>query len=183
MDKSLPFSTSHTGAIIRDAQPDDLPHIVSLWRETLKEHVNAESDYYQINDQALKFYFNMLYRIRDTPDHYLRVVVINEYVVAFLYGYMRYLPPVFKSDKQAYISDITVQKEFRSKGIGRLLLSDFANWAKKHFANSISLNVHVANASAIEFYEKLGLKKQMYVMRAPLSKILPHLDYDPDEIP
>ncbi len=176
MEKRTSFSSNDTGAIIRDALPNDLPHIVSLWQETLIEHVQTEPDYYQTDDQALKFYFNMLDRIRETSDHYLRVATVDDYVVAFLYGYMRYLPPVFKSGKQAYISDITVQKEYRSKGIGRLLFIDFANWAKRHFANSISLNVHVANTSAIEFYEKLGLKKQMYVMRAPLSEVMSKID-------
>ncbi len=172
MEKRTSPSSNDTGAIIRDALANDLPHIVSLWKETLIEHVKAEPDHYQPDEQALKFYFNMLDRVRETPDHYLRVAVVDDYVVAFLYGYMRYLPPVFKSSKQAYISDITVQKEYRSKGLGRLLIADFTKWAKQRFADSISLHAHVANTSAIEFYEKIGLKKQMYVMRAPLSEVL-----------
>ena len=159
---------------IFDASFKDVPHILTIWNQTLKFHEELEPEHYSSGDRALKVYAEIIRMAINSPQHYVRVVkkTENQLVVAFLYGYIRNLPEVFKHRRQGYVSDISVDKNYQRKGIGEMLLKDFIKWAILKGATSISLNVHIKNKSAINFYERLGLKKQMYIMRAPIQEII-----------
>ena len=159
---------------IFDASFKDIPHILTIWNQTLKFHEELEPEHYSSGDRALKVYAEIIRMAINSPQHYVRVVKKTEnlLVVAFLYGYIRNLPEVFKHRRQGYVSDISVDKNHQRKGIGEMLLKDFIKWAIFKGATSISLNVHVKNESAINFYERLGLKKEMYIMRASIQEII-----------
>ncbi len=158
---------------IYNAKYEDLPHILAIWRHTLEEHEKMEPEHYSCCEDALRVYADILKIAINSSQHYVKVVKSDDnLVVAFLYGYIRSLPQVFKPKLQGYISDISVDKNHQKKGLGQLIFKDFVKWAMLKGATSISLNVHIKNNAAIQFYEKLGLKKQMFIMRASINEIM-----------
>jgi ribosomal protein S18 acetylase RimI-like enzyme len=69
--------------------------------------------------------------------------------------------------KHGYIYDIFVKKEFRGKGIGKILLEKAESHCREKSYSRILLMVHVNNANAIGLYNKMGFKaEQMYMEKA-----------------
>ena len=56
----------------------------------------------------------------------------------------------------AFVSNVSVLSEFRSKGIGRQLLSECHREVSRQGAATISLEVSAENRFAIEWYSKIG---------------------------
>ncbi len=69
--------------------------------------------------------------------------------------------------KHGYVYDIFVKKEFREKGIGRILLEKAQNYCREKGYSRILLMVSANNANAIGLYNKIGFKtEQMYMGKA-----------------
>jgi ribosomal protein S18 acetylase RimI-like enzyme len=69
--------------------------------------------------------------------------------------------------EHGYIYDIFVKKEFRGKGIGKILLEKAQSYCREKGYSRILLMVSVNNANAIELYNKSGFKtEQMYKGKA-----------------
>lgn len=68
---------------------------------------------------------------------------------------------------EAYITNIAVFKDYRKKGIGRMLLKAAADGASSRNCEFITLEVRVSNCAAITLYEsegfeKVGVRKNFY---------------------
>lgn len=57
-----------------------------------------------------------------------------------------------------YLEDLFVKKQFRGKGVGKKLLVEVANIAKKRECGRLEWSVLNWNKPAIDFYKKLGAK-------------------------
>ncbi len=119
---------------IKRFEPKYLNEILEIERESFKYPYD-------------KSIFLSLYRIH--PDGFI-IALYDSRVV----GYIIAIPWGFKGK----IMSIAVRREFRRKGIGRMLMEE----AIKHLANlgfkEIDLEVRVSNIEAIKLYEKLGFK-------------------------
>lgn len=62
------------------------------------------------------------------------------------------------SVKSVFITDFIIQKEFRGKGIGKMLLAKADEYAKTKSISYIKLSVFAANTNVVELYHKLGFK-------------------------
>jgi len=60
--------------------------------------------------------------------------------------------------KSLSMDDLYVRPEFRSKGIGVLLINEVINFAKTQNCKKLHCQVSEWNKPAIEFYESLGVK-------------------------
>ena len=58
----------------------------------------------------------------------------------------------------AHIEDISVAKEYRSRGVGTLLLANAYNWAKSKNLKAISLECQTNNILATRFFHKNGFE-------------------------
>ena len=65
--------------------------------------------------------------------------------------------------KTAYINDIFVRKEYRRKGIGKIIFEQLEIKAKEHDAKRVDLMVLGFNETAFELYKSLGMKPQRYI--------------------
>jgi ribosomal protein S18 acetylase RimI-like enzyme len=59
------------------------------------------------------------------------------------------------------IENLIIDEKYRKKGIGKLLFEEVKNYAKEANAKYIELNVWEFNKIAINFYNRLGMKKRI----------------------
>lgn len=71
----------------------------------------------------------------------------------------------FKKDKFAFIYELIVLPEYRSKGYGTRIIDEAVNWAKKRELTSIELNALSNNYSARAFYENVGFQEYQVKLR------------------
>lgn len=72
-------------------------------------------------------------------------------------------------EKRLHITEITVAKNFRGKGIGQKLLQQILNYAEINNYNAIDLMATSNNKKVINFYNKFGFIEERQLM-VKLSK-------------
>ena len=60
--------------------------------------------------------------------------------------------------RKGYVSNLYVQKNYRNKGIGKKLLAMSLKWLKENKVKYISLEIHLENKKALNFYRNLGFR-------------------------
>lgn len=83
-------------------------------------------------------------------------------IIAFIWGYIR---EVF-GEKKIHIGHIIVSSEFRSNGIGKMLLNKMALVANEKKVRKIELITSLDNKKAVDFYENNGFS----ITRVQLEK-------------
>ena len=67
--------------------------------------------------------------------------------------------------RYAYLMDLVVHPQFRSHGIGTLLLNAVKDWARQRRLEYVELTVLHENAGAIRLYERESFQETMKTMR------------------
>lgn len=70
----------------------------------------------------------------------------------------------FKVPRRGRITDLVVSKDFRSKGIGTVLLKSMEEYLKSVGCSDILLGVFGYNTGALKFYEKNGYHVRLFDM-------------------
>ncbi len=70
------------------------------------------------------------------------------------------LPSLYYGANLGAITELIVKKEYRGKGIGKLLVQEAKSLAKKMGCAELDVSVEVQNEDAIGFYQRLGFKKK-----------------------
>lgn len=71
----------------------------------------------------------------------------------------------FIEDHYAFIYELVVLPEYRTKGYGKTLIEEAINWAKKRNLDSIELNVLSNNYNARAFYDRIGFEEYQIKLR------------------
>ena len=70
--------------------------------------------------------------------------------------------------KELYIDDLCVDEDHRGSGIATKLFSHVRGYAAELGCTAITLNVWCGNASAMKFYEKMGMRQRSITMETKL---------------
>jgi len=80
-------------------------------------------------------------------------------IVGYLVGWLiRKKMPYRTLKQQAELENMFVMRNYRSKGVGKMLVDEFKRWAKEKGVDNIKVTASGANKRAIEFYRKCGFK-------------------------
>lgn len=142
--------------VIRNATPDDYLIIESLYSDDNRYHA-----------QILPHMFNVISPIIDVDwfentlndsEKKLFIAFHQETAVGLLLLVKSKTPDedFLKPREYVYIEDVVVSELYRSKGIGKKLMSKAADWTSENNISTIELDVWNANKGAISFYESLG---------------------------
>ena len=135
--------------IIRACLPSDAAGIESLFKEfvTYLRSVGDNNDYRFSAQQYLTDGFG--------NDPAFRGLVAED--ASGLTGYLLFTRS-YEGDyvRSFYIVDLYVRKDSRSKGIGRMLMTEIRNVALAEGISRLSWSVHKNNAGALRFYESIG---------------------------
>jgi RimJ/RimL family protein N-acetyltransferase len=139
-------------AIVRTVRVEDAEAILLIQREVISEH-----DYFI----AVSKEFNK--KIED-HEEWIRNILENERETMLVAEYENNVVGwiVFRSQERMRMHHtgsfaIMLRKEFRNKGIGKLLIQELLSWAEKHpVIEKVTLGTFSTNSRAIELYKKLG---------------------------
>jgi RimJ/RimL family protein N-acetyltransferase len=155
--QSKTFSLSSGQSVnLRCASARDSESLLHMIHEVLSEQVFTLSEPEELA-LSPKQEAEWIEKMNSNPNHLLIIAEIDGKIVGnldFTNGHRKRI---------AHTGDfgMSVAKEYREQGIGKLLLQALIAWAKAHpLIEKISLKVHANNPRAIHVYEKLGFKEE-----------------------
>ncbi len=89
-------------------------------------------------------------------------------IVGYLVGRIIEKNKLRKVNKQAKLDSMFVLKEFRSNGIGEMLLKRFIAWAEEKRIENLRVGFFTNNKKAEKFYKKHGFKDYAKVLEVNL---------------
>ncbi|PGB04618.1 streptothricin N-acetyltransferase SatA [Bacillus toyonensis] len=111
---------------------------------TVEDVPSYEKSYFQNDNEELAYneYINK-------PNQVIYIALLHNQIIGFI---------VLKKNWNyyAYIEDITVDKKYRTLGIGKRLVDQAKKWAKEDNMPGIMLETQNNNVAACKFYEKCG---------------------------
>jgi GNAT superfamily N-acetyltransferase len=124
---------------IRKALPEDEAAVFALAREFATSFAVDAAGFSVAYSQVLSL-----------PDMYLGVALSADTIIGYVLGTAH--PAFFASGHVAWVEEIMVREEFRSNGIGKMLMEDFERWAASKNCRVIAL----ATRRTAKFYISLG---------------------------
>ena len=148
--------------IIRESKVDDSEFVYRLLLNIATLHREARPDVFEglVSKYTLPEVQNRLSK----PDNGVLVAEIDETVVGYVFC------EIIKegSGNTLYIDDLCVDPEYRSNGIGKMLLDAAKEYATAKSCSCVMLNVWEFNTGAISFYEKNGFETRSRHMEIKL---------------
>jgi len=151
--------------MIRLAEEKDIKEIQKLNRELFTVLNKLHPNIYNIWSFNSDFIISI---IKNIDSDYI-LIEENNMIIGYLFIEKRVSPSkefkFFKKEEFAYIYEIVVLPEYRSKGFGKTLINEANIWAKKRNLSCIELNVLANNYSAVDFYEDIEFENYQLKMR------------------
>ena len=154
---------------IRFAEIEDTPGIIALLRQVGQVHHQGRPDIFRSNAQ--KYGPSQVISMLESLKTPIFVAVEDEKVLGYCFCIVKEYKddPVITDHTELYIDDLCVDEACRGQHIGKALYENALRYAKMRGCHSVTLNVWSCNASAMKFYEKLGLKPQKVGMEVVLE--------------
>lgn len=134
---------------IRPFKNEELDQIIDMYIENFKDKTN------NIEYRTSKFKKDVQrFSKLNVPGEILVAIENNE-----LIGFSSFI-----KKGHWYYGPISVNKEWRNKGIGKKLLEESLNYMKKEGGGLIRLTVQKTNEPAIKLYKKSDFKISSYIM-------------------
>ena len=117
---------------LRGFRPSDVPYVAAIVSDALHERYDP-SLYGSLS--------------ADWPEGFLIAAAASDVPVGFLLG-------VSQVDREARILMFAVDRPYRNRGVGTLLMSTFLERSRARAYRRVTLEVRVSNATAIRFYTR-----------------------------
>ena len=135
--------------------------------DLLTELVMSERKYdsnvketYKVNN-----YFTRMY---NSDNNALICAVIDNNIVGFIYGFLKYEKGDFVKESVGFIDALYVKDEHRKQGIATKLIEEFYKWCDLKEIKYLEIGSFIQNEVAYEFYKKLGFEVATHYMRKGL---------------
>lgn len=146
--------------MIRFATEKDIPKLGDLLRQVCLVHHNGRPDIFSVGrkytDEELR------YLLTDANRPILVAVDEADVVQGYCFCvYQQHINNSVMTDiKTLYIDDLCVDETVRGQHIGHALYDAAVALARENGCYNVTLNVWACNASALRFYESLGMQPQ-----------------------
>jgi ribosomal protein S18 acetylase RimI-like enzyme len=149
----------------------DLDAIVRLWMEMMREHESFDSRVRLADkaDDAYRQYAHYYIERGDAGIFVARLklggtLLSREEIGGFCLSYRARNLPMFRPANYGFISDLTVLRRYRHRGIGRALLEAVRTWFRRQGVTHIQLQVYDRNAPGIAFWKSQGFDEFVHGM-------------------
>lgn len=154
--------------VIRKAKQNDLAVVLTLSDELSLSDLPYDKEV-DINwahtDKGKKYYSGKI----QGNNGICFVAQVNGVIAGYLTAAIKEIPS-YRLVKIAEVENLVVDKEKRSKGIGKALLNEFVKWAKEAGSDKVSVNVFSSNEKGISFYKREGFIPYDITFEMPLKK-------------
>lgn len=151
-----------SGYTIRPGRREDATNVARLWVQSAEEHASYDS-VYTVSTEAEKTMRRFLADLTSSSHTFLFVAVSSDSpeaeTIGFVSGELREGSPTFSPKTWASVDDVYVVPEYRSRGIGKILVERVKDWSKEKGASGVSLQVAAANERGRDFYRNLGFRE------------------------
>ena len=155
---------------IRKATIRDLEDILNLrfaiFKREHKEYDKSLNTKWAYDPRGKKQFRKEIIR----KDGFIKVIEVNNKLVGYFWGDIRKRMFYRKKAKYAAVETMFIEKKYRRKGLGNILLKDFLNWCKKNKVDYISASAYSKNKLALKFYKRAGFKDYTVTLEKKLSK-------------
>ena len=87
-------------------------------------------------------------------------------MIGYVNGYLVENNDVYYKEPVAYLDCLCIDKSVRKQGLGKKLLDEFINVAKKKCIKYVKLNAFESNIPAVNLYKKEGFEEySVYYMK------------------
>ena len=144
----------------RQAIEKDIPKIIDLLSQVCLVHHNGRPDIFKVGTKYSVEELKILLKDEKRP-----IIVStneNDEVMGYCFCiYHQHIDNSILTDiKTLYIDDLCVDENLRGKHIGKELYEAAVNLARESGCYNLTLNVWSCNASALRFYQEMGLVPQ-----------------------
>ena len=143
----------------RKAEVSDFEAVLDLASQ-LANHIEEESPRLTVAQ------FERYYLSPEAPMHLL-LALLHGRVVGMIAWTLTH--ELYSADVRVYISDVSVDRSARGRGVGAALIDRVKAWGRLHNASKLGWEVWHRNFGAQAFYERLGASTDReaisYVMR------------------
>lgn len=158
---------------VRQATPEDLPALVTLFRELDR----LQRDW-RVFIPRSGFYDEVEAKYEAAIQNENSVILVAEHegeVVGMAYGEV-HVPSRFSDERSLEVSGVIVRAGHRGQGVGRALMQEAARFAAEHGVPWVELKTYAPNRAAMTFWESLGFKPRVVQMTSSSRSLLDDLD-------
>jgi len=140
----------------RSANINDVRILQKLNQEIFVDNHLYDSDLimdWALSEKGKKYFSNI---VQDNQA-YCCLAEVNNKPIGYLAGREKKFG--YRKSRYFEIENMGVSPEFRSKGVGTLLIKQAKDWARKQGYQKIFVNSYFNNQKAIEFYQRNGMKE------------------------
>lgn len=119
---------------------DQIPEIASLG-----VHLNPK-----FSEDQLQIYLKQMFQM---PTYHCFGIYIGDKLIGISSGWITVR---FYSGKQLEVDNVLIDKEYQSKGLGKLFFEYIEQWAKENECKTVELNTYVRNIGSHKFYYNLS---------------------------
>jgi ribosomal protein S18 acetylase RimI-like enzyme len=132
---------------IREAQENDIPELVTLLRELFELEMDFQFD--QVKQRR-----GLALLIAQPEKGLLLVAQVGVKLVGMCS--CQYLISTAEGSPVGLLEDMVIKREFRGRGVGRLLLNEIETRAQNNGLKRLQLLADKENDPALEFYSRMG---------------------------
>ena len=158
--------------LMRAATARDIPAIVTIWEEFMKDHdamLIKENPilkpYLYKNKNASNNYKKFVQKHIKSKNGIVYIAEIDGKIAGYTLIFIKDEIPIFKIKKTGFGSDLFVKKEFRGRNISSKLSSIAIKWLKGKAIKCLSLTLYSDNKLAHSIYKKWGFIDYKIEMR------------------
>lgn len=101
----------------------------------------------------------------DLDYDYSKVLQVNDRYKFTIENYIFGLIKEVKNSDFAYISNVCIDKDYRGKHLGNIMLNWLIDIYKKSIFKELSLDVIIDNGAAVKLYENIGFEQNSEVFK------------------
>ncbi len=141
---------------IRKWKVSDLDEIMNL----LQQMNEALDEQQEINTESINVHFKKMEELNDVYENY--VLEKDNKVIGYIS--LLFYRSLFHKVGTAQINELIIDKAYRNKSYGKVILEYGVKRAVERGMDEIELGVEKENKKAIEFYKKNGIKEEYLLL-------------------
>ena len=154
---------------IRKAKIEDAAAIETLYTELEKDAVMYQCEHFVLSPSGARS--RQLEEILKNENQVM-LVAVDELDVVIGFAHVVFMGvkafSCLKSQTNIYLQDLVVSGDYRSRGIGTLLLNEAKKYGTEKGADFFRTQVFPMNKAGLRFYERNGFSIKMITIEAPL---------------